>query len=168
MAEVVRRDGALLAALALLGEPCRARIFRASHWPPPRIEYRQRLLPFVRFDAQEMVLLALLQEGHALAHPGVADDDAGLRLGECRAPCRRPPPPARRCRCRRRAATCQPNASNFGASGSKLSTSVRGAVGLLVVDVDDGDQVVELVAGRPTWPPSQVEPSSSSPSENRL
>ena len=45
--------------------------------------------------------------------------------------------------------TCQPNASNFGASGSKFEHLARRAVGLLVVDVDDADQVVELaVAGR--------------------
>ena len=85
---------ALLAAVALLGEPRRAACTSSVSWLLPASSICQRLLPFVRFDAQEVVLLALLEERHALAHPGVADDHARLRLGRGRAPCRRPPPRA--------------------------------------------------------------------------
>ena len=44
----------------------------------------------------------------------------------------------------------------------------RGAVGLLVVHVDDGDQVVELPVAAADIAPSQIAPSSSSPSENSV
>ncbi len=48
--------------------------------------------------------------------------------------------------------TCQPNAAHLSASGSKASTLRRRTVGLLVVDVDEGDQVVELEVAAPTSP----------------
>ena len=54
------------------------------------------------------------------------------------------------------------------ASGSKSEHPERGAVGLLIVDVDKGDEVVELPTSRADIAASQVEPSSSSPSESRL
>src|SRR5208282_934653 len=38
------------------------------------IERSDRFIPLVRIDADEVVLLALLQESHALAHQRVADD----------------------------------------------------------------------------------------------
>ena len=38
----------------------------------------QSLGPFVRLDPHEMADLARLQERYALAHAGIADDDAGL------------------------------------------------------------------------------------------
>ena len=54
------------------------------------------------------------------------------------------------------------------ASGSKPSTWVDGPSACMVVDVDDADQVVELPVAGADIAASQVEPSSSSPSENRL
>src|SRR4051812_43843733 len=49
---------------------------------PPSIKDLQRVPPFLRFDAQEVVLLPRFEEWDALGHLGVADHDAGLGLGE--------------------------------------------------------------------------------------
>ena len=116
----------------------------------PLVEDRQRLLPFVRLDAQEVVALAL-PPGTARPCPCVVSQmmtrGCGSRGVRGR---RRRPRPARRCRCRRPAARTSRTPSNFG--GQRLEVRaprVDGAVGLLVVDVDDADQVVELeVPGR--------------------
>ena len=74
--------GAALAALPLLLQPNRADVFRAHHAVLPASSTGERLLPFIRLDAQEVIALPLLEEGHALGHLGVADDDARHRLAQ--------------------------------------------------------------------------------------
>ncbi len=114
-----------LAAFPLFREPDRTDVFRAPHDCLPASSSPERLLPFVRFDAQEVVALALLQKRHALRHLGVADDDAGLRLRRCCAPRRRPATRAR-CRCRRRAGRASRTPRTSASSGSKFRTFVDG------------------------------------------
>src|SRR3954469_6899075 len=115
---------------------------------PPSIKDLQRVPPFLRFDPQEVVLLPLLQEWDALSHLGVADHDAGLRLSQ------------RTCRIERRHERVDVVAVHaLNVPAERLEPLVqrleaghlaRRAVGLLVVDVDDADQVVELeMTGRP-------------------
>ena len=113
IAEVVRRglpDGA---------DACRL------HDLPPGIECCQRELPFVRLDADEVVLLALLEERHALAHQRVGDDHARLAARDADAAASKAATTASRSlpstRC-----TNQPNASSLSTSGSKAITCVEG------------------------------------------
>ena len=166
IAEVVRRG-----APSWPPSPCspsRTVAYFERSCVPPASSACERLLPFVRLDAHEVVLLALLQE-RARPCPSCVSQMMTRGFGSAAARARR----------RRRATTasmslpstrctCQPNAANFVGQRLEASTSRRGAVGLLIVDVDDADQVVELpVAGRHRAPP-RSSPRPSSPSENRL
>src|SRR5580704_12682601 len=100
-------------------------------------------LPFMCFDTDEMVLLALFQEGNALAHERVGDDHAWPRLGVCLG-----------CIESRdhgiEVVAVDPSyepAERLQLVDQRLEChELRGrTVCLLVVDIDNDDQVVELV-----------------------
>ena len=78
---------------------------------------------------------------HALAHQRVADDRP--RRGAVDAGARRRPRPVRRCRCRRRVGYAS-QTPEFAVDRLARQHVPRRTVGLLIVDVHDGDQVVEL------------------------
>ena len=87
---------------------------------------------------------------------GVAEDDAGLRLGQDRAPRRRPRRTAARSlpstRC-----TCQPKAAHLSASGSKPSTLVDGPSACWLLTSTRQIRLSRPVA-RPTSPPPRSSP----------
>src|SRR5256885_4473993 len=64
---------------------CRIVLIGWTSCSPPGFECCERELPFMRLDADKVVLFTLLQERDALAHQRVGDDHAGLgfrvRLG---------------------------------------------------------------------------------------
>ena len=100
----------------------------------------------MRLDPDEMILFALLEEGNSLAHEGISDDYARLRF---------------RMRTRRvegrhdgieivAVDPAHEPAERLKFIDQRLEPHhlLRGPIGLLVVDVDDCDQIVELVVRR--------------------
>ena len=155
--------------------PCPARLRPASPSQAGRVYFERLMLssrhravrgpsPFMRLDPQEVVALALLEERNALGHLGVADDDARLRFGARRAASKAATRasmslPSTRC-------TCQPNASKRASSGSNPVTSEAGPSACWLLT-----STMPIRLSSFQWPadqaPSQIEPSPSSPSENR-
>lgn len=107
-----------------------------------RVEHLDRLVPLTLVDAQEVGHLTRLEERHALRHLGIADDHARLRLLE------RPRLIERRDQSIDIVAVdplrVPAEGLPFRREGLEAGDLGRWAVGLLVVDVDDADQVVEL------------------------
>jgi hypothetical protein len=147
------------------GAACRTAAGWRGFMRPPGIERLRGELPFTCVDADEVVFLARLQERHALAHQGVATIMRGLRLSMI-ASLHRRQPRRRRGHCHRCAVRTsrRPRVSRPAA---RSHDAVSRAVGLLIIDVNDRDQLsslkwlADMIA-------SQTEPSSSSPSENSV
>src|SRR5438445_5324613 len=110
------------------------------------LEQVERLLPFVRLDADEMRLLASLEEWHALGELRVANDDVRLPT----------PGPRRVESCHQcvdivsiDALHVPPERLELRVEGLEVEHLRRHAVGLHLVDVDQRDEIVELpMAGR--------------------
>src|SRR5689334_10309067 len=97
----------------------------------------------MRLDPNEMVLLSLLQEWDSLSHEGVSDNHARLRFGV----------PTRRVKGGHDGVEviavdpAYEPAESLKLVDQRLESHhlLRGAVGLLIVHIDDRDQIVELV-----------------------
>ena len=89
IAEVVRRDAACLSALACVAAPAVA-CFERSCVPPGCRAPAAPAAIRAASTRRKWFFSRASEERHALGHLGVADDHARLRLGEARAPRRRP------------------------------------------------------------------------------
>jgi hypothetical protein len=94
----------------------------------------------MRLDADEMILLALLEEGDTLSHQRIGDDDPGLRFMVIPAASKAATAASRSLP----SALHEPAKASVSRPELERRHLRRGTVGLLVVDINDRDQVVGL------------------------